>query len=51
MILNHLSLQSLKAYAEFYSSIAKYTINSDLAIKFYNQIKAEIDKRNAEFSY
>ena len=51
MILSHLNLQSLKAYAEFYLSIAKYTNNSDLAIKFYNQIKTEINKRNAELSY
>ena len=51
MILSHLNLQSLKAYAEFYLSIAKYTNNSDLAMKFYNQIKTEINKRNAELSY
>ena len=50
MILTHLSLQSLKAYAEFYASVAKYTNNSENVISFYNQLKLEINKRNAKLS-
>lgn len=51
MILSHLSLQALKAYAEYFLIMSKEEKDSTNVLKFYNECKSEIDKRNAKLSY
>ena len=46
MVLTHLNMQSLKAYAEFYASMMKFTKNPDMVEYLYKCVCTEINRRS-----